>query len=165
MARSARHRSRRTSPTTLIIAIDWPRPDFRMATLELLIGLLATACPPRDHDAWLGLLVRCCGWRHLMWPFHADHACFRAGWRWPAVPYRTLTISTLKLIPIEQILYLTCRASIQLKKKYRPVGQAWAPDLLFLLAPAAAIALYQSQRSPPERRLGATRLDDVVAAQ
>jgi CRISPR system Cascade subunit CasA len=38
-----------------VIAIDWPRPDFRIATLELLIGLLATACPPRDHDAWLGL--------------------------------------------------------------------------------------------------------------
>ncbi|MBX6741045.1 MAG: type I-E CRISPR-associated protein Cse1/CasA [Acetobacteraceae bacterium] len=36
-----------------VIAIDWPRPDFRTATLELLIGLLATACPPRDHNAWL----------------------------------------------------------------------------------------------------------------
>jgi CRISPR system Cascade subunit CasA len=38
-----------------VIAIDWPRADFRIATLELLIGLLATACPPRDHDAWLDL--------------------------------------------------------------------------------------------------------------
>ena len=38
-----------------VIAIDWPRADFRIATLELLIGLLATACPPRDHDAWLEL--------------------------------------------------------------------------------------------------------------
>jgi CRISPR system Cascade subunit CasA len=36
-----------------VIAIDWPRADFRIATLELLIGLLATTCPPRDHDAWL----------------------------------------------------------------------------------------------------------------
>lgn len=36
-----------------VIAIDWPRADFRAATLELLIGLLATACPPCDHDAWL----------------------------------------------------------------------------------------------------------------
>ena len=38
-----------------VIAINWPRPDFRIATLELLIGLLATACPPCDHDAWLEL--------------------------------------------------------------------------------------------------------------
>ena len=36
-----------------IIAIDWPRADHRVATLELLVGLLATACPPRDGDAWL----------------------------------------------------------------------------------------------------------------
>ena len=36
-----------------IIAIDWPRPDFRIATLELLIGLLALAAPPRDLPAWL----------------------------------------------------------------------------------------------------------------
>lgn len=38
-----------------IIAIDWPRADFRIATLELLIGLLATAYPPRDHASWLEL--------------------------------------------------------------------------------------------------------------
>ena len=36
-----------------VIAIDWPRADFRIATLELLIGLLATTCPPRDDDSWL----------------------------------------------------------------------------------------------------------------
>jgi CRISPR system Cascade subunit CasA len=36
-----------------IIAIDWPRPDFRIATLELLIGLLALAFPPRDLRAWV----------------------------------------------------------------------------------------------------------------
>ena len=36
-----------------VIAIDWPRPDFRVATLEFLIGLLATAAPPHDHDDWL----------------------------------------------------------------------------------------------------------------
>jgi CRISPR system Cascade subunit CasA len=35
-----------------VIAIDWPRPDFRIATLEFLIGLLATAFPPEDGDAW-----------------------------------------------------------------------------------------------------------------
>lgn len=36
-----------------IIAIDWPRPDFRIATLELLIGLLSLAFPPRDLRAWV----------------------------------------------------------------------------------------------------------------
>jgi len=38
-----------------VVAIDWPRADFRMATLELLVGLLATAYAPRDHDSWLEL--------------------------------------------------------------------------------------------------------------
>jgi CRISPR system Cascade subunit CasA len=37
-----------------VIAIDWPRPDFRIATLEFLIGLLATMFPPEDGDVWLG---------------------------------------------------------------------------------------------------------------
>lgn len=36
-----------------VLAPDWPRPDFRIATIEFLVGLLATACPPADHDAWL----------------------------------------------------------------------------------------------------------------
>ena len=36
-----------------VIAVAWPRPDLRIATLELLIGLLATACPPEDGDEWL----------------------------------------------------------------------------------------------------------------
>jgi CRISPR system Cascade subunit CasA len=39
--------------TDPVIAVDWPRADFRVAALEFLIGLLATACPPRDNDAWL----------------------------------------------------------------------------------------------------------------
>ena len=33
-----------------ITGLDWPRPDFRLAGLEFLIGLLATACPPTDDD-------------------------------------------------------------------------------------------------------------------
>lgn len=36
-----------------VVAINWPRPDFCVAALELLIGLLATACPPEGHHAWL----------------------------------------------------------------------------------------------------------------
>ncbi|MBB2175126.1 type I-E CRISPR-associated protein Cse1/CasA [Gluconacetobacter johannae] len=35
-----------------VMALDWPRPDFRVASLEFLIGLLATAFPPEDEDAW-----------------------------------------------------------------------------------------------------------------
>jgi CRISPR system Cascade subunit CasA len=38
-----------------IVALDWPRPDFRLESLEFLIGLLATACPPADNDdGWVG---------------------------------------------------------------------------------------------------------------
>jgi CRISPR system Cascade subunit CasA len=38
--------------TDPVIAIDWPRADFRLASLECLIGLLATAWPPADLWAW-----------------------------------------------------------------------------------------------------------------
>jgi CRISPR system Cascade subunit CasA len=38
-----------------VMAIDWPRPDFRIATLEFLIGLLTTASPPDGGDEWLAL--------------------------------------------------------------------------------------------------------------
>lgn len=35
-----------------IIGFAWPRPDFNGAAHELLIGLLSTASPPADEDAW-----------------------------------------------------------------------------------------------------------------
>ncbi|PZW44787.1 CRISPR-associated Cse1 family protein [Humitalea rosea] len=41
-----------TETTDPIVALDWPRADFRVASLEFLIGLLATACPPEGHGAW-----------------------------------------------------------------------------------------------------------------
>ncbi len=46
-----------------IVTLDWPRADFRIATLELLIGLLATVCPPNSACAWRDW------WRE---PPHAD---------------------------------------------------------------------------------------------
>ena len=33
--------------------LDWPRADFRFASLEFLIGLLATAFPPAERNDWL----------------------------------------------------------------------------------------------------------------
>lgn len=36
-----------------IIDIDWPRPDFRVATLELLTGIFATMFPPEESDDWI----------------------------------------------------------------------------------------------------------------
>lgn len=35
--------------------VSWGRPDFRVATYELLIGLLSVAMAPRDEPAWDGL--------------------------------------------------------------------------------------------------------------
>jgi CRISPR system Cascade subunit CasA len=35
-----------------VVALDWPRPDFRLAGAEFLIGLLAVACPPAGQAAW-----------------------------------------------------------------------------------------------------------------
>jgi CRISPR system Cascade subunit CasA len=40
--------------TNPVVAIDWPRADFRVACIEFLIGLIATAYPPPDDDdAWI----------------------------------------------------------------------------------------------------------------
>lgn len=40
--------------TNPVITLDWPRADFRVACIEFLIGLIATACPPADDDdAWI----------------------------------------------------------------------------------------------------------------
>lgn len=35
------------------MALMWPRPDFNLACLELLIGLVYAAMPPEDDDAYL----------------------------------------------------------------------------------------------------------------
>jgi CRISPR system Cascade subunit CasA len=35
-----------------VMAIDWPRADFRIASIEFLVGLLSTACPPETDEAW-----------------------------------------------------------------------------------------------------------------
>jgi len=36
-----------------ILAPDWGRADLDVATLELLMGLLGVACPPKNGDDWL----------------------------------------------------------------------------------------------------------------
>jgi CRISPR system Cascade subunit CasA len=36
-----------------IVALAWPRADLRIAGLEFLIGLLATACPPASRSDWI----------------------------------------------------------------------------------------------------------------
>ncbi|KAF0119377.1 MAG: Cse1 family CRISPR-associated protein [Rhodospirillaceae bacterium] len=38
-----------------IQALDWPRPDFNGAGLELLIGLLAATLAPKDEDGWFAV--------------------------------------------------------------------------------------------------------------
>ena len=35
-----------------IMALDWSRPDFNLACLELLTGLVYVASPPQDADDW-----------------------------------------------------------------------------------------------------------------
>lgn len=37
---------------TGLTALDWPRPDFNLACLELLIGLVYLAAPPESACAW-----------------------------------------------------------------------------------------------------------------
>jgi CRISPR system Cascade subunit CasA len=52
--------SRLFSPTEIttdyvsnpVVGPDWGRPDFQLAALEWLIGLLAVAMPPADEDEW-----------------------------------------------------------------------------------------------------------------
>ena len=38
-----------------VVAITWPRPDFRLAATEFLIGLLALACPPETMRDWIDI--------------------------------------------------------------------------------------------------------------
>jgi CRISPR system Cascade subunit CasA len=38
-----------------VVALDWPRPDFRFASLEFLVGLLSTAFPPEGSMVWRDL--------------------------------------------------------------------------------------------------------------
>jgi CRISPR system Cascade subunit CasA len=58
VTRSGRRLTIRPSDVTRDIADDpivdlaWPRPDFRAAQLEFLIGLLTTACQPDGNSAW-----------------------------------------------------------------------------------------------------------------
>lgn len=35
-----------------VIAVNWPRADFRLATMEFLIGFLAAAYPPKNPRDW-----------------------------------------------------------------------------------------------------------------
>jgi CRISPR system Cascade subunit CasA len=43
-----------SDPENPIIDFAWPRPDFVLASYELLIGLLAASCPPKDDGRdWL----------------------------------------------------------------------------------------------------------------
>ena len=35
-----------------VVAFDWPRADFNGAALEFMVGLLSTAAPPLDEQAW-----------------------------------------------------------------------------------------------------------------
>lgn len=35
-----------------VVALDWPRPDFNIACLELLIGLVFLVDPPEDDEDW-----------------------------------------------------------------------------------------------------------------
>jgi CRISPR system Cascade subunit CasA len=51
-----------------VVSPDWPRADFRIATLEFLIGLLSTAAPPKDHSDW------CDGWHEPPTPALLDGA-------------------------------------------------------------------------------------------
>lgn len=40
--------------TNPVVALDAPRPDFNGALIQFLIGLVQTAAPPKDEDAWFG---------------------------------------------------------------------------------------------------------------
>ena len=37
-----------------VVILNWPRADFRIACIEFLIGLMATAWPPADdEESWI----------------------------------------------------------------------------------------------------------------
>ncbi|EHJ47318.1 CRISPR-associated protein, Cse1 family [Solidesulfovibrio carbinoliphilus subsp. oakridgensis] len=63
------------SPGQAIADIDTPRPDFKGALLELLIGFVQTALPPTDNRKWrLGLSANTTNEPHLAPPDYAPAA-------------------------------------------------------------------------------------------
>lgn len=129
-----------------VIAIDWPRADFRIATLELLIGLLATTCPPRDHDGWLD------AWEAPPAPATLDTAfafvahAFALDGDGPCFLQDPDDLDT-KTIPIERLLIDSAGENPTKKNTDLLVKRG---RLESLSRPAAAIALYTLQAFAPE---------------
>lgn len=77
------------SPGQAIADIDTPRPDFKGALLELLIGLVQTALPPADNRKWrLGLSAATTNEPHLAPPDYAPEA-LKAAFA-PLIPFFNL---------------------------------------------------------------------------
>ena len=55
-----------------VTGLAWQRPDFNLACLELLIGLISIADPPRDEEEWRHCFGRSDGdrLRNALVPFH-----------------------------------------------------------------------------------------------
>jgi CRISPR system Cascade subunit CasA len=128
-----------------VIAIDWPRPDFRIATLEFLTGLLATAFPPKDGDIWLGF------WHEPPEPAELD-ASFR-----PFIPAFALDGDGLRFMqdfedlqsdaePIERLLIEAPGESTSSKNTDLMVHRGRVANLG---RAAAAMALYTFQSWAP----------------
>jgi len=131
--------------TDPVVSIDWPRPDFCVATLELLAGLLATARPPEDHHAWLD------GWEAPPEPATLSAAfapvahAFELDGDGPRfMQDREALVSDAE--PVEQLLIEAPGASTKAKNTDLLVRRG---RIASMGRPAAAIALYTFQSWAP----------------
>ena len=132
------------------MAVDWPRPDFCVATIEFLAGLFATTCPPEDHHAWLD-----------HWKVPPDPAVLRAAFA-PLAQAFDLDGSGPRFMqdqdtlvseaePVEQLLIEAPGASTKTKNTDLLVRRG---RVAAMGRPAAAIALYTFQSWAPSGGAG-----------
>jgi CRISPR system Cascade subunit CasA len=129
-----------------VIAVDWPRPDFRIATLELLVGVLATACPPRDNDSWLEWWDKPPDLAALDAAFAPIAHAFELDGNGPRFLQDPDNLD-VKTIPIERLLIDSPGENPTKKNTDLLVKRG---RLESLARPAAAIALYTMQAFAPE---------------
>jgi len=127
-----------------ILDVDWPRGDFRCATLEFLIGLLTVACAARDD--WGGWWKRPPSKAELEAAFAPFALVFKFDGEGPRA-YQDFEDLSVEPTPIETLLIEAPGVETERKNAALLVKSG---RIKVLSRPAAAIALITLQTVAPE---------------
>jgi CRISPR system Cascade subunit CasA len=126
-----------------IVDLDFPRADFRCATLEFLIGLLTVACPPSDDwEAWWKKPPSQAELESALAPFAAAFTFDGDGAR----AYQDFEDSTTEPTPVEALL-IEAPGANTVKKNAAFLVKAGRVGILS--RSAAAVALLTLQTMAP----------------